>query len=891
MRIPCLLLAALTLGGAAFTLRAEETAHETECFKTAAFFAPPDSPEYRKYSPDRAIAVANLAIDVTPDFTNRTIAAKTTITFKPIAQALPELALDAVDLRVSSVKSSETILDYQVADDKITVTFAEPIPADKEAWVTIEYRAEPINGLYFRTPEMGYKPGDTHLFTQGEQTEARHWYPCPDAPNQKFTSQITCRVPEGMTAISNGRKVSETNDAATGLVAVTWRQEKPHANYLISLCAGYFRKVEDRYRDIPLAFFTPPSDINEAQNSFRDTKDMMAFFEEEIGVPYPWPKYDQVVVNDFVAGGMENTSATTLTDTTLFTDATENIRSSESLVSHELAHQWFGDYVTCKDWSHVWLNEGAATYYSQLYAGHKHGRDTLLYSLYGTARNIVGRTNAPRAIVERRYDDPGEQFSYLAYQKGGWVLHMLRGQLGEELYRRCIKTYLERHSFGSVVTEDLNKVIEELSGRSFDQFFDQWVYHGGQPELEVNYSWDARAKLAKVSIKQNQRIGDDVALFNLPLTMRFKTKSGSLDKAVMVRQKAEDFYVALDEAPVAVRIDPDYTLLARVKFDPPSAMLEAQLEDSADAIGRLIAVEALSNRRDKESVARLKKTLNNDAFYGVRVEAAKALRTIHSDEALDALLASTKQPDARVRGQVITEIGKFYHEKVFSGEMASLCGERNPDIQSEAVEALGAYGKPEVRDTVLRFLNLTSYRNSLAGAAIRAMRMANDPSYIEPLRNNLKERESDYPSRGFANALDALASLARDRDDRLAVVREFLLGYVNHPRRTIRVGALNALGTLGDPRAASVLEKYNSALKGTPEQSAALNALRRINGARRAVEGLGDLRNTVLDLQKANSELRRDLKTLEKKLDALTPKNEPQKKRVPAVKSPKAKAS
>jgi aminopeptidase N len=441
-----------------------------------------------------------------------------------------------------------------------------------------------------------------------------------------------------------------------------------------------------------------------------------------------------------------------------------------------------------------------------------------------------------------------------------------------------------------VVTEDLNKVVEELSGRSFDQFFDQWVYHGGQPELEVAYSWDARDKLAKVSIKQNQRIGDDVFLFSFPLTVRFKTKGGALDKAVTVKQRAEDFYFALDEAPVSVRIDPEYTVLARVKFDPPAAMLDAQLEDAADVIGRLLAIESLSSRRDKESVAKLKKTLNDDSFYGVRVEAAKALRTIHNEDALDALLASTKQEDARVRGQVIAEIGKFYHEKVFTNELALLGNEKNPEIQADAIEALGAYAKSEVRETVLRFLNATSYRNSLANAAVRAMRTANDPSYIEPLRENLKARESVYTSRGFANALDALASLARDHDDRLDGVREFLLGYVNHPRRTIRVGAINALGTLEDPRASVVLEKYNVALKGSPEQSAAANALRRIAAARRAVEGIGDLRSTVLDLQKANSELRRDMKTLEKKLDALAPKGEPQKKRPLAVKSPKDKS-
>ncbi len=879
-----ILFAALSVG----FLRSEETTRQAECLKTSAFFAPPDSPDYRKYAPDRLISVVNLAIDVTPDFTNRTVTARTTIRFKPITTPLGELWLNAVNLRVASVTSSETMLDHQATAENIIVTFAEPIPAAKEAWVTIEYSAEPSQGLYFRTPEMGYKPGDAHLFTQGEAIEARHWYPCPDAPNQKFTSEITARVPEGMVVISNGRRVSESKDAATGLVAVTWRQEKPHANYLISLCAGYFKKIEDRYRDIPLAFYTPASDINEAQNSFRDTKDMMKFFEEEIGVPYPWLKYDQVVVNDFVAGGMENTSATTLTDGTLFTDASENIQSSQGLVAHELAHQWFGDLTTCKDWSHLWLNEGFATYYAHLYDGHKNGRDHLLYGLYREARMMVNRTTDTRPIVERKFDDPSEMFGYHAYDKGAWVLHMLRSQLGADLYRRCVKTWLERHAYGSVVTEDLNRVIEELSGRSFDQFFDQWVYHGGTPDLDITYAWDARTSLARISVKQVQKVDDNVALFNFPLTVRFKMKSGLNDQTINVKQKAEDFYFALDETPVGVRIDPEYTLLARVKFDPPSAMLDAQLEDFNDALGRLLAVDALGKRRDKDSVTKLKKALNNDPFYGVRVEAARALRTIHNDDALDALLASTNQPDARARQQVISGIGGFFHEKVYAAKSAHLRIEKNPDILSETIEGLGAYPNPEVRETLLKFLDSTSYRNVLAAAAVRAMRTANDPGYIEPLLKNLKASERAYPSRGFASGLDALASLARGRDEHAKGVREFIIGYVNHPRRAVRVGALNALGTLEDRRAAPVLERFNLSFAGSPEQRAATNALRRIVTSQRAVEGLAELRTTVLELQKENNQLKQDFKMLERKLDALAPKSDQQKKRPPAVKSPRA---
>ena len=220
---------------------------------------------------------------------------------------------------------------------------------------------------------MGYPATETHLWTQGEPLEARHWFPSFDSPNEKFTADVTCHVPSDMAVLSNGKRISEEKQAGSDLVAVRWLQDKPHVNYLICLVAGYFKKVEDKYRDIPLAFYTTPSEIEQAKYSFEGTKDMMEFFEKEIGVPYPWAKYDQVCVEDFGWGGMENTTLTTLNDQTLHPPEFETLRSSQGLVAHELAHQWFGDFVTCKDWAHVWLNEGFATYYDALYERKRRG--------------------------------------------------------------------------------------------------------------------------------------------------------------------------------------------------------------------------------------------------------------------------------------------------------------------------------------------------------------------------------------------------------------------------------------------------------------------------------------------------------------------------------------
>jgi aminopeptidase N len=856
-------LAGLLAAGA----RAEVKSTTIQCVKSASFLAPIDSPDYRKYAPDRTVQMMHLALDVTPDFKQRTIAATATLRFKAVVKPVQELTLDAVDLDVHSLTTSEKVQAYQVTDKQVIVTFAEPIQPGHEVVVTIAYSAEPTLGLYFRTPEMGYKKGDTHLFSQGEEIEARHWYPCLDSPNQQLTSEITCRVPEGMTAISNGRLVSETKDPASGLLVIHWSQEKPHANYLITLVAGYFQKLEDKADNVPLAFFTPPSEIREAASSFRDTKDMVEFFEQEIGVPYPWDKYYQVCVNDFVAGGMENTSATTLTDSTLFTEATENIQNSEGLISHELAHQWFGDLVTCKDWSHIWLNESFATYYETLYDGHKNGRDAMLYELYQRARQITGMANDSTPIVRRTYDQPSEMFGYLTYPKGSWVLHMLRSQLGEELYRRCIKTYLQRHQHGNVVTEDLRAVIEELSGCSYDQFFDQWLYHGRFPDLELEYSWDELTKLARVSIRQTQPVDQNVLLFNFPLTLRFQTKTGAVDRVIQVTRKQEDFHVALATAPERVRVDPNYTLLAKIKFSVPQAMLYAQLADQTDVVGRLLAIEQLSGKRDKESLAKLKDTLNHDSFYGVRVEAAQALRSLHSDEALDALLASTKQSDARVRREVLDAIGGFYSDKAFACAREALQAEKNPDIQSAVLRSFGGYAKPEARAELLKFLDSQSYRNELAGAAISALRLQDDPSYIGPLLEALSRREADFTSHGFAQGLETLAYLARN-EEKKDKVRDFLVARVNDKRRIVQLASLNALGALGDPTALGVLEKFATASKTSPQRAATERAMASLRAARKPVDDFKNLRQEVLDLQKENRDLRKDMDDLNKKFQA-----------------------
>ncbi|MEO2004162.1 MAG: hypothetical protein ABGY41_08690 [Candidatus Poribacteria bacterium] len=252
--------------------------------------------EGRKYAPDRLIDVQLVRIEVTPDFDRRSITAVTSIEFRPIAEPVREIALDAVGLAVSSITSDREIEGYSVREKQISITFVKAIPPGEDATVTVAYTAEPKKGLYFRTADMGYREEDTQLWTQGETYEARHWFPSFDYPNERFQSEVICHVPGDMTVVSNGLKVGEFVDEATGLKTSHWHQQKPHVNYLIALVVGRFAKLESTYRDIPLGFYVPETQRDFAANSFRDTAEIMGFFEKDIGVPYPWVKYDQVAV-------------------------------------------------------------------------------------------------------------------------------------------------------------------------------------------------------------------------------------------------------------------------------------------------------------------------------------------------------------------------------------------------------------------------------------------------------------------------------------------------------------------------------------------------------------------------------------------------------------------
>lgn len=815
------------------------------------------NPEFRKYAPSKYADYTRLKLEITPDFKENSITGIATIDLVPIGFPMKQLKLNGVELDVSEVVSNKEIQDWHNSGQDIQILFKNPIPIGKKISLKISYAAKPKDGLFFRTPSLGYKQEDTQLWTQGEPMSHRHWFPSHDFPNERMKTEIICHVPSDMTVLSNGKLINKELDEAKGVASFHWSQDKPHVNYLVSLVAGYFAFEEDVYKDIPLAFYVPPSEKNQINNSFQDTKAIMEFFEREIGFSYPWDKYYNVCAIDYMFGGMENTSLTTLTVRTLFTDEFENLKSSRSLDAHELAHQWFGDLVTCKDWSHLWLNEGFATYYSILFDKEKMGEDYFRYQLFRNAENICRNAKDEIPIVFKAYNKPMDQFSFRAYPKGAWVLHMLRSNLGEDMFRRAVKNYLDKNKYTSVVTENLATEFEKISGRSLDRFFDQWVYLAGTPELNVIYSWDMPNKVAKIKVDQIQATSEKRPFFHVPLKIRFKIGDQLFDKVIQITKKSETFMFGMDSEPEIIRVDPDTELLAKINFNPPTKLLKNQVLNGDDPIGQILALRTLGKNKDKETTELLTELLNGDYFYVVRSDAARLLGQTKTKEHFAVLKGAKGIKDARVRENVVKSLTGYINDEAFAEMKYISKSEKNPQILAHAIKALPKFGNPGINKILAKKLRTHSYRQTIEKATLNAIRKRDDAKLASAVRKYVSENHGSIESGTLNDALTTLTFLNRNQNISVKTsTRLFVQEFLTHKKEAIVAGAIRALGALGDSKAIAVLESFST---NDPDSSTAKAAKDSISKLRSRTE-----QNPQLDL------LRKQVQSYEAEVDSLT---------------------
>ena len=763
----------------------------------------------RKYERSRPFSILHLSLDLALDFETKSVAGSATLQFQRVAESATELTLDAVGFEIESVRTStgkafvNTPYDYD--GDTLTVRGLQKVDAGK---VEIRYRATPRRGMYFLEPDAKVKQRPNQVWTQCQDEDARHFIPCHDKPHVKMTSELRVSVPNGFVALSNGELLDSETPAAASKKPWTYhfRLDKPHPSYLLTLVAGNFTIIDDRPADlgkskqVPVRYYVPPARKKDTARSFGETPRMIELFSRLTGVPFPWQRYSQIVVSDFIFGGMENTTATTMYEHVLLDERAVLDITSNDLVAHELAHQWFGDFVTCRDWSHAWLNEGFATFLEHVEREDRLGRDEYDYGVSSDNDTYLHEASArySRAIVCRDYAEPIDLFDRHLYEKGGLVLHMLRRELGDATFWAGVRDYLQSHAYDVVETSDLQRALEKVSGRSLERFFDSWVYRPGHPELKVKVSWDDN--LLSISVKQAQKLGE-TAEFHFPLEVEIGTRAGGVSRhQKSVTSASDTFVIQLSERPAFVAFDPDLRVVGELTFDAPSDMLRAQLASATRAISRARAADALSRRDDPPTVAALAKSLSNkEEAWMVRGEAARALGKIRSDEAFSALAAQAGTDHPKVRRAVASALGNF--KTAAAAKVLEKRAKSDPSylVESESVRALGRTRQPEALQVILPLLDRPSWAEVSRAGALDALGALRDERGLPEV---LKRTEYGFPTRGRRAAIAALPQISEGRK-----VREHLEDLLDDKDPHLKIDVVAALQALGDSKSRGPLHR------------------------------------------------------------------------------------
>jgi aminopeptidase N len=812
-----------------------------------------------QYGPDRRAHVEHIALTLSFDFKRKILYGRCATTFSALGGPLTSLVLQAGRMRIKSVRSGAKSLPFETAGDELRINVPK-LAEGRSTTVSVEYEVhEPEQGIYFIGPDKGYPDKPYQVWTQGQDADAHYWFPCLDHPNAKATSETIVTVPADFFVLSNGALVSETFDEARKNKTYHWKMDVPHVTYLISVVAGRFVGRTSKADGVPVSFYVEPGREADGQRAFGKTPAMVRFFDERIGYKYPYAKYAQIAVRDFVFGGMENTTCTTQTDATLHDARAALDFSSDDLVAHELAHQWFGDLLTCKDWSHAWLNEGFATYFDALFKEFDLGEDEFAMQRIAD-QDIYLKEDGEhyrRPIVTNVFREPVDLFDRHLYEKGGCVLHMLRSQLGDELWWRAINQYVATNAMGSVETVDFARALERVSGRNFALFFDQWVFGAGYPEFSVAYRWDGEAKTAVVDIKQTQPETDGTALFSVPLVLEFGLPRGKRERVCVVSDAREQtFRFPLPAKPQTFVFDPNADVLKTVKLAVPGEMLLRQLADEPRVATRIAAARALSTDASPDAVAALAQALDTDRFWGVRAEAAKALGRIRSDAALAALVRATKVAHPKARRAVAEALGEFRGDEPCRALEPLLASDKSYFVEAEAAEAIGKTKSPRAFALLRKAMTKTSFNDIVRTHALEGFGELGDERAIPIALEWTAYGCSTFARRG---AVHALAKLGERRKD----VIDTIISLLHDKQLRVRVAAADALGKMNASAALPELDHVAGLDVDGRLASIALEAAQKIRAGSAQSDEVKRLRQDVDELRAANAKLQEKVADLE----------------------------
>ena len=824
------------------------------------------------YNPDRPGQVNHIFLDLIIDIPRQSFQGSCQITLTPIRQGISSLTLDAVDLNINSVFIEGISQPFDYDRSLLTIHLLQPT-TDKPIILTINYQVkQPQRGLYFIGPDEYYPDKPMQVWTQGEDEDSRFWFPCFDYPGQLTTSEIRVKIPQPYIAISNGELISVATVGEDRIYH--WSQKQIHPTYLMTLAVGDFAELCDSWNGVPVTYYVEKGREEEGQRSMGKTPRMIEFFSQKFGYPYPYPKYAQVCVDDFIFGGMENTSTTILTDRCLIDQrASIDHTWTESLVAHELAHQWFGDLVVIKHWSHAWIKEGMASYSEVLWTESEYGKAAGSYYLLGEARSYLEEDTSRyrRPIVTHVYREAIELYDRHLYEKGACVYHMIRSILGEDLFGKAIQTFVRDNAHKTVETVDLLRAIEKATGYNLLFLFDQYVYRGGHPDYKVAYSWDNQNNLAQLTVTQTQ---DEKELFDLKIPVAFAyLNSEDITYNLRIHQKEQSFYFPLAQKPDFVKFDRGNNFLKTVTLEYPIGELKAQLQQDPDPISRIYAAIAIAKKGGLDAIEALGTSLENEPFWGVRVEVAKQLATLGLDQAVTALIKGLNDEKAQVRRAIVEGLSEIKTLDSYNALKSLLeTGDASYYVEAAAARGLGSMAvgqlqnkEGEIIDLLNHVLQLRKGWNEVvrAGAIGGLSQLKTSPAALESILTYTALGTPQPLRLGAIRALGAISS--GQTTDKLTVILERLETIAKETFFLTQVAVCNALGQIENAKAIVILQALSDRTPDGRVRRVAEEAVQKVQKKLGSDKAIQEIREELEKMKQENQELKSRLTKLEAK--------------------------
>ncbi len=643
-------------------------------------------------------------LEVKFDYAKAWMYGKEWLTLKPHFYATDSLTLDAKGMDIKEIavtKGNVKIpLKYNYDGWQIKINLDKLYKNDEAYTLYIDYISKPnevkvkgsaaINdakGLYFINPTGEEKDKPTQIWTQGETEANSVWMPTIDKPNQKCTDEIYMTVPEKYVTLSNGLLISQKKNT-DGTRTDYWKMDLPHSPYLFFMGVGDFAIIKDNYKGKEVAYYVEKNQAKYAKGIFGLTPAMIKFYSEKLGVEYPWQKYNQIVGRDYVSGAMENTTAT-LHQESAYQNARQltDGNSWETVICHELFHQWFGDLVTCESWSNITVNESMADYSQTLWMEHQHGKDAGDdENQQGLRQYLSNPEEANKNLVRFHYTDKEDVFDLVSYQKGGRVLNMLRNYVGDEAFFKSLNNYLTTNKFKNGESDQMRLAFEEVTGQDLSWYWNQWYFGNGHPKLKIDYSYDNNK--ASVIIEQTQTTGK---IFRLPIAIDIYNGTKKIRHTVWVENQRDTFSFGYNQKPDLINVDADKILLCQKTDNKTAENFIHQIKYAPLYLDRREALEYFAKNDMKELAEGLKDkyaplrefTLNKLAASKL---AAKEVDIIKAVEQLAATEKNKKTKAAALQFLVKTNDAKYLN--LFKGNV-------NDSSYSVSAAALNGLAKLE----------------------------------------------------------------------------------------------------------------------------------------------------------------------------------------------------